>query len=144
MHYAVRAMGWRSVVLVMLVGIAALSVFRIVRADNEGTQQQDVLRLESRMTQLEQRLYTIENSVRSVEQQARLGSVSSRTVSQDELNLLRSQLQTLERRLGEDECGLARIDERTLSPQRREARKRSASADPDQCRQNPDAPLRLP
>jgi hypothetical protein len=141
MQYAGHAIGWRSAVLVIVIAVAALSVFRIARADNETTQQQDVLRLESRMTQLEQRLYAIENSVRSVEQQARLGSVSSRSVSQDELNLVRSQLQLLERRLAEDECGLAKIDERTLSPQRR---KRSASGSTDQCRQNPDLPLSLP
>ena len=135
---------WRTLILATIIGIATGSIFQIrpiATAHSESLPQQDVLRLENRLTQLEQRLYTIENSVRSVEQQSRMASVSSRAVSQDELNLMRSQLQSLERRLADDECGMARLDERTLSPQRRQARKVSAS---DQCRQNTDAPLRLP
>jgi len=135
---------WQSVIWILVVGIALVEVVSIARAGNESSEQQDVLRLESRITQLEQRLYTMENNIRTIEQQSRIGSVSSRGgVSPDELNLLRSQFQSFEQRLREDECGIARLDERTLPSQRKTARTRSA-ADPDQCRQNVDAPLRLP
>jgi hypothetical protein len=137
---------WRTFVFASMGAICAFGVVLIatdVRAGNSPTQQQDVLRLESRITQLEQRLYTLENSIRTIEQQSRMGSARG-GVSPDDLNLIRAQLQAFERRLGDDECGIAKLDERTLSPQRREARKRSGGADPEQCRQNVDAPLRLP
>src|SRR5438093_7114299 len=118
---------WRPMLLVFLVGFALLSVVRvssIARAGGDPIQQQDVIRLENRLTQLEQRLFTIENSLRNLEQQSRLANLSSRSVSQDDLGLLRSEVQMLQRRLTDDECGLAKLDERTLTPLRRDARKR--------------------
>ena len=137
---------WRPMLLVTLVGLALLSVFRIssiARAGGDPIQQQDVIRLENRLTQLEQRLFTIENSLRNLEQQSRLANLSSRSVSQDDLGLLRSEVQMLQRRLTDDECGLAKLDERTLAALRRDARKRSGG-DSDPCRLNFDAPLRVP
>jgi hypothetical protein len=142
-----RGVSWHSWVLMVIGGVAAVSISHIAsiaRANNETSQQQDVLRLESRITQLEQRLFVIENSVRTVEQQSRTGNVSSRTVSQEEFNVVRSELQALERRLGDDECGIAKLDERTLSPQRRQARRSAGTGSGEQCRQNSDVPLRLP
>jgi polyhydroxyalkanoate synthesis regulator phasin len=138
---------WRPILLVFLVGFALLSVFRIssiARAGEDPNQQQDVIRLENRLTQLEQRLFTIENSLRNLEQQSRLANVTSRSVNQDDLVLLRSEVQALQRRLAEDECGLAKLDERTLAPQRRDARKKSGAGDSDPCRLNFDTPLRFP
>ena len=61
------------------------------------------------------RLYTIEASIRSIEQQSRIAGASQRSLSQDDLVRLRADIQTL-LRLQEDECALARLDERTLSP----------------------------
>ena len=145
MKFKDRVARWQSGIWILVVGIALVQVVSIARAGNESSEQQDVLRLESRITQLEQRLYTMENNIRTIEQQSRMGSSLSRGgVSPDELNLLRSQFQTFEQRLREDECGIARLDERTLSPQRKAGRTRSVAVDPDQCRQNVDAPLRLP
>ena len=136
---------WRLLVLVLILGFALLCVFRISSSAHAGdaNEQQDVLRLENRITQLEQRLFSIENNVRNLDQQSRLSSMPSRS-SQDELTQLRSEVETLQRRLANDECGLAKLDERTLSPQRREARKRSIAGDSEPCRVNFDAPLRLP
>jgi len=140
-----RVARWQAVLWILVAGIATVQIVSVARAGNESPEQQDVLRLESRITQLEQRLYAMENNIRTIEQQSRMGSLSSRGgVSPEELNLLRSQLQTFEQRLREDECGIAKLDERTLLPQRRAARARAAAADPDQCRQNVEAPLRLP
>lgn len=107
------------------------------------TPQQDVLRLEQRMNQLEQRLYTMDTTLRSIEQQSRLGGTTSRNLSQQEVALLTSHLQSLQLRLAEYECALAKLDERTLSPAMRDARRKSAAGS-DPCRSNADAPLRLP
>lgn len=101
---------------------------------------QDAIRLETRINQLEQRLYTMEASIRNIEQQSRIAGATSRGgVSADEFALVRAQLQALQVRVMEDECALAKLDERTLSPARR---KSGVTNDP--CRANSDAPLRLP
>jgi uncharacterized protein involved in exopolysaccharide biosynthesis len=131
---------WRAVLLVFVMGLAVIAVIRISSA--AGTvgpvSQQDVIRLDNRITQLEPRLFSIDTSLRTLEQQSRITSASSRGVSPDDIALLRSEIQTLQRRLIDDECALAKLDERTLSPA---ARKRS---DGDPCRANVDTPLRLP
>lgn len=126
---------------VLLLCVAAVAV--VARADRAPEPQQEVIRLETRINQLEQRLYGIETSLRTLEQQSRLGSVSSRSVSQQDVALLTAQIQALQLRLIEDECGLAKLDERTLTPTVREARRKSATRN-DPCRGNFDAPLRLP
>jgi uncharacterized protein involved in exopolysaccharide biosynthesis len=124
--------------------VLLLCVAAVAQAAHAPTPpQQEVIRLEARMNQLEQRLYGIETSLRTLEQQSRLGSVSSRSVSQQDLAILTSQIQALQLRLIEDECGLARLDERTLSPAVRDAR-RKAAARTDPCRVSFDVPLRLP
>ena len=128
-----REKGSRYMVLVLVVAcVAGLGL----------TPQQEVLRLEQRINQLEQRLYGMETSLRSVEQQSRLGSTTSRGLNQQEVALLVSQLQTLQLRLADYECALAKLDERTLSPAMREARRKSAGS--DACRLNAETPLRLP
>jgi hypothetical protein len=107
------------------------------------TPPQDAIRLESRISQLEQRFYTLETSMRTLEQQTRMGGLSQRGgVTPDDIALLRSEIQTLQVRIMEDECALAKLDERTLSPTAREARRRSAGNDP--CRANFELPLRPP
>jgi len=133
--------GWRAVLLVFVVGLCVVTVFRISSATANGpTPQQDIIRVENRLTQLEQRLFSIETGLRTLEQQSRITSASSRGVSQDDLALLRSEIQVLQQRLADDECGLAKLDERTLSLA---ARKKSGAGN-DPCRVNLDVPLRLP
>ncbi len=134
---------WRAVLLVFAVGLGVITVFKISSAahtSNGPTPQQDVIRLENRLTQLEQRLFSIETGLRTLEQQSRIAGATSRGVSQDDLAVLRSEIQTLQRRLADDECGLAKLDERTLSP----AARRKSGAGSDPCRVNVDTPLRLP
>jgi hypothetical protein len=92
------------------------------------------------MNQLEQRLNFLETSIRNLEQQSRSRGVTAPSVGQDDLNVLRSVIQTLEQRLAYDECGLAKLDERTLSP----ARKRSGADNKDPCRVNFEEPFRVP
>jgi hypothetical protein len=108
-------------------------------------QQQDVIRLEGRLGQLERRLYTIESSIRALEQQTRLSDINTGRGARDpEVGVLRSEVEALRLRLAELECGLVRVDERTLTASAREARRKAAPGVGDPCRLNADAPLRLP
>jgi len=135
---------WRAVVLVFVLGLGAAAVFRITFAARDGDapiSQQDVIRLESRFSQLETRLNFIDNRLRGIEQQSRISD--SRGVSQTDWALLRSEFQALQQRMAEHECALAKLDERTLASNARATRRRS-TADTDPCRANSDAPIRLP
>jgi hypothetical protein len=106
---------------------------------------QDLIRVESRLGQLEQRFYAVESSLRGLEQQARVSASAPRagTARDPEVGPLRAEVESLRRRLAEVECGLSRVDERTLTPEAREARRKSAAGTSDPCRLNTDAPLRL-
>ena len=118
--------------LVCVLGLALLSI--------SATPPQDAIRLEQRINQLEQRFYSIESSIRNLEQQSRLAGSSQRGMSVEDVARLRAEVQTLQLRLQEDECALARLDERTLSP----AMRRRPGGRTDPCRANFDAPLRIP
>ena len=136
---------WRPVLLgfVLVLGLVSVAVFRIAFAARSGEAsitQQDVLRLESRFSQFETRLNFIENRLRSIEQQSR--TPDSRGVSQTDWALFRSEFQTLQQRVAEHECALAKLDERTLAPNARTRRRSESGSDP--CRANSDAPIRLP
>ena len=139
-------LGWRFVLSAVVLGLVLVTVLQISSAarNDAGPVPQDAIRLEARINQLEQRLYSIESSVRTLEQQSRLGSVSPRgtAITLDDLNLLRSEIQGLQLRLADDECALAKLDERTLSPAARDARRKSATRS-DPCRANLDTPVRL-
>lgn len=139
-----RRLHWRAPLVAVIAGLALVALFKIASAagaNNAQPPQQDVIRLETRLNQLEQRLYQIDTSIRNIEQQSRLGG-ASRGVSAQDVELLRSQINALQLRLIEDECGLAKLDERTLSVAMRNSRRQSGRSDP--CRVNVDAPLRLP
>jgi len=144
MQYAKRSksFSWRAMLLVCVAVIASAAVFRIsstARAGVEPPQQQDVIRLESRLTQLEQRMYSIDTNIRTLEQQSRMAA-GGRGIGQDDLAQLRSEVQLLQRRLADAECGLAKLDERTLAPATRAARRKSSGGDP--CRLSSELPLR--
>ena len=128
--------------LLGLITLVTITLFKITSAAGTYStlSQQDVIRLENRVTQLEQRLYSIETTVRTLDQQSRLSNMPSRTVTPEEIAIMHTEIQTLQRRLVEDECGLAKLDERTLTPERR----RRAGVASDPCRLNFEAPLRLP
>jgi hypothetical protein len=142
-----RSLTWRTLLPVFVVSLVLLTIFRIssaARPDNNLPAQQEVLRLESRMTQLEQRLYAVENNIRNLDQQSRLGSVTSRGAASDDLVSVRLEIQTLQQRLAEYDCALAKLDERTLTRDMREARRKSSGATGDDpCRLNVETPLRV-
>jgi hypothetical protein len=129
--------------LISALGVAAVCVRGPLAVTGEAAAPtQDVTRIESRLSQLEQRFYSIEVSIRGLEQQFRLsGNITGRTERDPEIALLRAEVDALRQRLAEVECGLTRVDERTLSAAAREARQKSAAGDP--CRLNANAPLRL-
>ena len=142
-----RRLQWRALLVTSVAGLALVALFKIAFAagtNNAPAPQQEVFRLETRINQLEQRFIQIDSSIRRLEQQARTGGASSsREVSAQDVELLRTQIQALQIRLAEDECALAKLDERTLSPTMRNSRRQSGVRS-DPCRVNVDAPLRLP
>ena len=145
MQYKSGRASWRlrAVALVFVLGLGSVAVFRITFAARNGDapiSQQDVIRLESRFSQLETRLNFIDNRLRGIEQQSRLSD--SRGVSQTDWALLRSEFQALQQRVAEHECALAKLDERTLTPNARARRRPESGSDP--CRANLDTPIRLP
>jgi hypothetical protein len=107
---------------------------------------QDVIGLERRISLVEQRLTSIEMRINRLEQQSRLPPPAAPTTTRlrdTELELLRSEVELLQRRVAEDECGLVKLDERTLSQVSRDERRKGAVGREDPCRLNTDAPLRL-
>jgi hypothetical protein len=145
MQYTGWSASFWKVLIGCVVGLGVIAIARFpsaARPNLDPVAQQDVIRLESRINQLDQRLYTIETSIRTLEQQSRLAGVTSRSPGQQDVEFLRGEVQRLQQRLAEHECALAKLDERTLSPAAREARRKSGVR-PDGCRTNVDAPLRL-
>jgi hypothetical protein len=142
--------GWAAAfVLLVAAAAAALGAKSAARADEPrlAAAPQDVTSLERRLSLLEQRFSTVELSINRLEQQSRLASINppgaGANVRDTELLLLRSEVEALRRRLAEDECGLIKVDERTLTPAAREARRKGVAAADDPCRLDADAALRL-
>jgi hypothetical protein len=114
-------------------------------ATNAATSPQDAVYLDRRISMLETRLSSIESSLRSFQQQAMISerTAPAQPARDPEVNLLRTEVEILNSRLREVECALARLDERTLSPTIKEARRRSATPTNDPCRVNPEMPIQL-
>ncbi|SRR5258706_1418266 len=107
--------------------------------------QQDLF-LSRRIDQIEQRFYTLESRMNRIEQDSRRPSVGEPRITDSnavEIQFLRTQLDSMRIRLGEAECGLLHIDERTLTPAARQARKKSVSAGTDNCRLDAGSPVQL-
>ena len=108
---------------------------------SEETTTQDVSSLDRRISLLEQRFYSVESSISRLQQYvaAQRPPVSQPSTSDREVSLMREEIQRLNLRMAELECGLIKLDERTTPAARRNA---TAKAN-DPCRLNPDAPVRL-
>lgn len=141
---------WR-VLLVIILCVAAGVTARAYRVNGslesgDAAGAQDVTFLDRRISLLEQRFYAIESSINRLEQQVALSgrsSTGSTSARDPEVSLLRGEIEILQRRLVEVECGLLRLDERTLAPAIRQARERADTGNADPCRLKADAPLRL-
>ena len=107
---------------------------------------QDVMNLDRRIQALEQRFYPLESAVRRVEQQtnslARPAPVQP-ALRDPEVERLRNEVELLRARIQELECGLMRVDERTLSPTMKQSRRRTDVRANDPCRANAEAPVQL-
>jgi hypothetical protein len=112
--------------------------------------QQDAM-LDRRISQVEQRFYYLETRLDRLESASRYPSAlpGSSTASQvqisqmrTDLDSARAELDSLRSRIGEVECGLLKVDERTLTPAARQ-RRRSAQGQTEPCRANPDGPITL-
>jgi len=130
---------WMAVAILLGVGVVGLN------RGSAGAETQDVSGLDRRISMLEQRFYSIETSMNRLQQvvasQRSTGSSSS-DLRDREVDQLRQEMQRLQLRLTEVECGLLRLDERTTTAS---SNRRSGEARPsDPCRQNPGLPLRLP
>lgn len=139
-------MQFKRVLLVCILGLGLITVFRIsseARTDYGPAPQQDVIRLENRINQLEQRMYSIDSSLRNLEQQSRLAGGNLRGASPEDIARLHLDVQALQNRLAEHECALSKLDERTLSPAMRTARRKSGTSANDPCRLNFDTPVQL-
>ena len=115
--------------------LASIAIIAIIATINAETQ--DPGSLDRRISMLEQRFYRLESSMTRLEQVV----VSQRSTpapsgrDQDVL-LMRQELEGLKLRMNEIECGLVKLDERTTPAN---ARKREN----DQCRLDPNSPVRL-
>jgi hypothetical protein len=128
--------------LVLVVVLCAV-VGVLVRgsSDAETVAVQDVSSLDRRLSLLEQRFYSVESSISRLQTYVanQRPPVSQSGTNDREINLLREEVQRLSLRLGDVECGLLKLDERTTS-----GRKSPPAKPSDPCRINSDAPVRLP
>lgn len=139
---------WRlavGIVLCAVIGVMAGAYPGSSSALEDMTGTQDVRSLDRRISLLEQRLFSIESSINRLQQSAitERPPVVQPNDRDQEINLLRGVIPTLQLRLSEIECGLAKLDERTTTTAVREARKSGGAKITDPCRLNPATPLRL-
>jgi predicted RNase H-like nuclease (RuvC/YqgF family) len=134
-----------GMVLCTVIGIMANVYAGKVSSASEGmTKTQDVRSLDRRISSLEQRLYSIESSISRLQQSAvsPRSQVPQSIARDQEINLIRVDMQALRLRLSEIECGLLKLDERTTVSVR-DNRKTAGGKPADPCRLNPATPLRL-
>ena len=132
-----------GIVLCAVIGIMA-NVYPGKSSSALEEKTQDVGSLDRRITSVEQRLYSIESSISRLQQSA----LSERSrplqpIARDqEIDLVRADIQRLQLRLNEVECGLLKLDERTAVSVRDNLKGPGAKTG-DPCRLNPATPLRL-
>jgi len=135
-----------SVVLGILLCVVIGIMANVSRGKSSSglAEPQDLGSLDRRISLLEQRFYSVESSITRLQQLAasQRPPVSQPSTSDRELSLMREEIQRLNLRLNEVECGLLKLDERTTTSAR-DSRRSSAAKSGDPCRLNSDAPLRL-
>ena len=129
----------QSNLVLFVVLCAVIGVMAGISRGNNSTQ--DPASLDRRLSLLEQRFYSIESSISRLQQYVatQRPSVPQPSTSDRDLILMREEVQRLELRMAEVECGLIKLDERTTPAARRNPTAKSN----DPCRLNPDQSLRL-
>jgi hypothetical protein len=127
-----------NLVLVLLL-CAVIGVMASISRGSSTTQ--DPGSLDRRLSMLEQRFYTIESSISRLQNYVatQRPAISQPSTNDRDLIIMREEIQRLELRMAEVECGLIKLDERTTPAARRNA----ATKSNDPCRLTPDTPVRL-
>src|SRR5580765_1620887 len=108
-------------------------------------QQQDPF-LSRRVDQIENRFYSPESRLNRVEQEAsrpRSSAPSILNPNDSDIQYLRSQIDSLRLRVGETECAILRLDERTLTATARQSRLKAGPKESDKCRVDTAASIQL-
>lgn len=129
-----------------LIGVAGMIQFGFSAVSETVAAQTDPF-LSQRISQIEQRFNNLESRLNRLESEIRISAISPRVTENNDtdIRLLRSQIETLQIRLTQIECGLFRLDERTLTESARRARKKQAVTDnSERCRLYPNTPLQIP
>ena len=125
--------------LVAIVVLATVVVIMLGRGVS-GAETQDPASLDRRISMLEQRFYSLDSSMNRLQQliASQRSTAAPASDSNDrQINQIGEEIQRLQLRLVELQCGLAKLDERTAT--RRSGEPKST----DPCRANPDTPLRF-
>ena len=140
MQKATRVFSYAIVCVIALAALVAHSGGG--SSTNAAAPAQDVMSLDRRISTLEQRLYMIESSINQLQQRVQYAQrppASSAPARDPEVERLQAELSLLQSRLGEVECGLLKLDERTLPAATRAARAKSS----DPCRAQPNTAVQL-
>lgn len=130
---------WLAIVILAAIVVAD---FGRSAAGREAAATQDPASLDRRISLLEQRFYTLESSMSRLQQfvASQRPAASTSDTNDREISLLSQEIQRLQLRMTEIECGVVRLDERTTPAS---ARRSGDQKSTDPCRQNSGAPLRL-
>jgi uncharacterized protein YlxW (UPF0749 family) len=107
---------------------------------NAAAPAQDVMSLDRRINSFEQRLYILESHINQLQQQMQYAQrqPSPSGARDPEVERLRLEVNLLQARLAEIECGVKKLDERTLP-----AAARASQKPTDPCRLQPNTPVQL-
>ncbi len=122
----------------LVIAVLAAGIWATASVRSAGAVQ-DFSSLDRRISMLEQRFFTLDSSMNRL-QQLVASQRSTAPVSEPrnrELDQLTEEIQRLQLRLVELQCGLVKLDERTATRRSGEAK----STDP--CRANSEVPLRF-
>jgi hypothetical protein len=127
-----------NLVLVLVLCVVVGTVANVSRGKSSA-EMQDPSSLDRRISLLEQRFYQVESNINRLQTYiaTQRPPTPQPSTSDRDVLLLRDEIQRLSLRLGEVECGLLKLDERTAT------RRSTAPKSDDPCRLNVDAPLRL-
>ena len=141
---------WHWVLVIVVCGVIGAAANGYTANSSTGpapVAPQDIGYLDRRISMLEQRFYSIESRMSRLEQQMsmvqRVTPTPAQPTRDPEVELLRSESELLKARVRELECGILRLDERTLSESAREARRRAGAQPKDPCRVGTEAPVKL-
>jgi hypothetical protein len=131
-------------VVSVLAATAAMAYRGNTSVETEARAAQDVMGLERRISSIEQRFYSLESNLNQIRQQMMVSqrSVTPQNIPSGEVERLRAEVQLLQERIREVECAAVKLDERTLTPAARAAR-RAGGQGADPCRLQTETPVQL-